>query len=187
MAKKSKNKTPVVLGLDPGFSFGYAILKGKKKLVRSGLVTPYKKVVVGQPIRVTLSFVKNLIKQYKPDTVICERFTFRGGGSMYAEVINHVIGALVYVCARRSINLRLVQASHWKHYATKLYGYDNKAKSAKRLMANPAYRMYPGLESVHQLDAAMMARFALDMGYHDPKLEAELTASRKKPKSKRKK
>jgi Holliday junction resolvasome RuvABC endonuclease subunit len=182
----SNNKQPVVLWLDPGFSFGYAILKGKKKLVRSGLVTPYRKVVVGKPLSVTIRYIMRLIRKYKPSVVLCERFMFRGGGSMYAEVINHVIGALVYACAKKGVNLRLVQASHWKHYATKLYGYDNSAKSKKRLMANPAYKMYPGLDSVHTLDAAMMARFALDQGYHDPKLEAKIQADKKRKPAKAK-
>jgi Holliday junction resolvasome RuvABC endonuclease subunit len=175
-------KRPIAIGLDPGFSFGFAILEGKKVLKRSGLVPAYRKVVVGKSLSVTIGFITKLIKRYKPSIVICERFMFRGGGSMYAEVINHVIGALVYACSRKDINLRLVQASHWKHYATKLYGYDNKAKSKKALSANPAYKMYPNLSSVHELDAAMMARFALDQGYHDPKIEAKMQEQKKRKK-----
>jgi Holliday junction resolvasome RuvABC endonuclease subunit len=161
--KRSRVKSaPIIIGLDPGFTFAFSVLQGKSKLKHVGYITPYRKVAVDKTLKTTIKEITQLIKTYKPNLVICERFMFRGGGSIYAEVINHVIGALVYVCTKKKIPLRLVMAAHWKQYATKNYGYDNKAKSKKRLMQNKAYRMWPRLQSIHQLDATLMARFAYD-------------------------
>lgn len=156
-----------ILGIDPGTTnFAYAVLTGPRAVKATGLVQPYKKAGDVEQMRTIVKTLTRVVRAFKPDLVVIERFMFRGGGSVAAECMNHAIGFTVLTMERLKIPWRMIPAAQWKNYGTKEWGYENDAKSKGRARAL-AKKIFPKLKNIdviHIVDAACLARYGFEKG-----------------------
>lgn len=91
--------------------------------------------------------IKGLVKKFKPDVQIAERYMSRRMGGVTIELVNMLLGALRVYAEADKVPLRMIPASQWKN-EIKRKGIDLKEvyktnKKAKR--------------TAHELDAVLIA------------------------------
>lgn len=151
-------KTYVILAHDPGsVNYGYALVAGrvqgkrlKVRILESGKLTNTITQMKKRRLRTRQreAYVKEievLVKKYKPDWMIAERYMTRGIRGLLVECVNSMLGSLE---ARVPIPCVLVPAVTWKQEWNRT-GLDLKALY-KVVRTTP-----------HQLDAVMMGIFAM--------------------------
>lgn len=145
---EERRKVTSVLAMDPGkvnFSWVYW-LDGVKKY---GWVKPI--VDVNDDVEF-LNCIIELITVFNPDYIVLERFMVRNRGqSIHAETINQMIGRIA-VISRLYAGKDLIQltAAQWKTHWLKKWKEDWS-------------ETYKSMESIHQRDAAAMARYVQEV------------------------
>jgi Holliday junction resolvasome RuvABC endonuclease subunit len=139
-----------ILSCDGGsVNWGIAVIDVNKKyinVVKHGFVTtcvfnfsskPLKtKTAILEPVQEQLptfvNDVKDYIKKYKPDVVVCERFMARRGiQTKIAETISFMNAIWVTEALSKKINYHLLTASQWKRKLNQKMNIDTIYKIAK--------------------------------------------------------
>jgi Holliday junction resolvasome RuvABC endonuclease subunit len=98
------------------------------------------------------SILKENIKKYNPNSVICERYMARFKGSE-SEKVNIMLGIIISVCEDNNIPIELKGAAAWKNVFTKKF--HSKTKLEKLYKTSRQH--------IHLIDAMLMAMFKLNV------------------------
>jgi hypothetical protein len=174
---KTKRKFKTILSFDMGVNnCAYGVLKEGKiislgffKNTISNLIDPYYNL----DIEKFIVELKELLKKYKPDAVVAERFQnrgmFRGNGS---ELINIMIGLLSHVCHERKIYIALITAAQWKNRFSKCFEHLSKVAvvKGKQKKLTALEVLYESLLPFpnHMIDAHLQGWYLANMWLDNP-------------------
>jgi Zn finger protein HypA/HybF involved in hydrogenase expression len=154
---KEKRDHLIVLSLDPGTSnFGVAVTKlyGNTAVIKSVplesrmLVNTFSSINshdLKYKKRLFLKEISSLIKKYKPDIVVMERFQSRGFSVNSNEIVNIMISLIIGLRSLRKINVKIVPPSGWKKRVNMVFNLKEE------------YKKISGTLTPHQLDAMLIA------------------------------
>lgn len=145
----------IVLSFDPAKNtFGYAVQEitaRSCKLFEYGMLQHTVKDLTGQPkveVREYISTVNGLVREFKADVIIAERFMSRGRFSgNTGEIVGILLGA---VCAATPVrDVRLITSAQWKNALNRKMG---EKKGLERLYGCCGI-------THHELDAIFIGRY----------------------------
>jgi Holliday junction resolvasome RuvABC endonuclease subunit len=95
----------------------------------------------------------SILKEYKPDCAVIERFQSRGLKGSTIECVSIMIGIMIRECFYRKISLRLLIASQWKNRVNQFLNLDSFYLETAKLgftphetdsMCMPLYHLFEG-------------------------------------------
>jgi len=147
------------MGFDPGVvNHAYAVLDDREPVATGMLQYPLQSVA--DDARFINEYIE-LLHKYKPQVVVCERYTFRGRQSVYAELVNLMIGKMsIIIMQELGIPLVLIQSAQWKNF------YKVKKLPKVKGVKKGSWGIFPNHQKffkvVHQVDAASMCLWYVD-------------------------
>jgi Holliday junction resolvasome RuvABC endonuclease subunit len=144
---KLDTRYKIILALDPGVNnFAWSVIKNDR-VYRCGFVQDPVKDLTGDSLMAELKIYRKemlaLIKKYKPQALIAERFMVRGRWlGATCEKINIMLGVLADICVAKKIDLYLITSALWKNSFNRAYGaatLNNLYKTAKKDLKMPAH------------------------------------------------
>jgi Holliday junction resolvasome RuvABC endonuclease subunit len=153
-----------ILSNDPGLrnsGLAFGIFRNKKfTVIGTGMlettITSVKRVDAKEIRAYRQTWIK-LIKLYKPDIIVCERFLVRMFGTKNIELIAFALGILQELCFKYKIEFILLVSQQWKNSMNRRYG-----KGALKNMYNSVGGIHIKKDkriAAHRVDAALLGAY----------------------------
>ena len=159
-----------ILGIDPGIAnTGWAVVDEDYEVVRSGVIRTYSRWSTHRRIQVIHDAILQVVESLEPVGVVCEGFTFRGGGRKeVGQFIRSAVstgaatGAAISACG--DLDVDIVAAHAWRARIGVVAGRRKETREVRKERARMAVEaIVGGLPPCpdHVVDAIGLALYAL--------------------------